>query len=80
MRKGWNVGVCWHATAAMSKETYSRPSDVIAVDGKVLIDGPDHIDIAMTPEAAAETGSRLIDQAARAAGQEREALTDYRPK
>lgn len=64
----------------MTQETYSRPSDVIAEDGKVLMDGPDNVNVAMTPEAAAETGARLIDQAARAAGQLREAQIDHRPK
>lgn len=33
---------------------YSDPSDVRAVDGAVEIDGPDHVDVAMTPEAAEE--------------------------
>ncbi len=34
----------------------------------------------MTPEAAFETGGRLIDEAAKAAGQERSKKIDYRPK
>ena len=53
----------------MSKETYSKPSDVVAEAGRVLVDGPDHVDVALTPEAALETGGRLIDKAAVAAGQ-----------
>ncbi|MCW3798194.1 hypothetical protein OMW55_10295 [Sphingomonas sp. BN140010] len=53
----------------MPDETYSKPSDVVAEEGKVLVDGPDHVHFAFTPEAAAETGARLIDQAAIASGQ-----------
>jgi hypothetical protein len=64
----------------MTKETYSKPSEVTAEDGRVLLDGPDGIDVAMTPEAALETGGRLIDEAARAAGQERSKRIDHRPK
>lgn len=64
----------------MTKETYSKPSEVTAEDGKVLVDGPDHVDVALTPEAALETADRLTDQAARAAGQEREKRFDHRPK
>ena len=62
------------------RETYSKPSEVIADDGRVLIDGPDHVDVALTPEAALETGGRLIDEAAKAAGQNREKEIDHKPK
>lgn len=55
----------------MNKETYTKPSEVVSDDGRVLIDGPDHVDVALTPDAALETGARLIDEAAKAAGQER---------
>lgn len=51
------------------KELYSKASDVSAKDGEVLVDGPDGVDVALTPEAAEETGNRLIDQAVTAAGQ-----------
>lgn len=61
-------------------KTYSKPSDVVAIDGKVLVDGPDSVDVALTPEAAEETGGRLIEQAAKAAGQQREKTIDHRPK
>ena len=61
-------------------KTYNKPSEVVAADGKVLIDGPDGVDIALTPEAAEETGARLIDQAAKAAGQAREKKIDHRPR
>lgn len=65
----------------MTKEqTYDKPSEVIADNGKVLVDGPDGVDVALTPDAALETAFRLTDEAARAAGQEREKKIDHRPK
>ncbi len=64
----------------MPKETYSKPTEVTSENGRVILDGPDGVDVAMTPEAALETGGRLIDQAAKAAGEEWEKMIDYRPK
>lgn len=43
--------------------TYSRPSDVVGSDGRVLVDGPDAVDVALTPEAADETAKRLAKAA-----------------
>jgi len=57
------------------REIYSDPSRVSAVDGAVEVDGPDAVDIAMTPEAAEETSERLADQSIKARGQRR--LKDY---
>lgn len=53
------------------REVYDEPSDVAAVDGCVTLDGPDAVDIAMTPEAAEETSDRLAEHAVKAAGQRR---------
>ena len=53
------------------REVYDQPSDVDAVDGCVTLDGPDSVDVAMTPEAADETSDRLAEHAAKAAGQRR---------
>ena len=64
----------------MTKGTYTKPSDVTADDGRVLVDGPDNVDVALTPEAALETANSLTDEAARAAGQEREKQIDHRPR
>jgi len=64
----------------MSRNTYSRPSDVSSEEGRVLLDGPDHVSIALTPEAALDLADRLTEHAAIAAGKRREALVDYRPK
>ena len=41
---------------------YDDPSSVAAVDGAVELDGPDAVDVAMTPEAAEETSERLAEQ------------------
>lgn len=60
----------------MDKNTiYDEPSRVSAVDGVVEIDGPDAVDVALTPEAAEETSERLLSGAVKAAGQRR--LRDY---
>jgi hypothetical protein len=50
---------------------YDDPSSVAAVDGAVELDGPDAVDVAMTPEAAEETSERLAEQASKARGQRR---------
>lgn len=63
----------------MEKKTYSKPSEVVAEDGRVLVDGPDAVDVALTPEAALETGDRLIDEATLAAAQNREKLARAKP-
>ena len=60
----------------MTKPTYDKPSEVASEGGKVLVDGPDHVDVALTPDAALETGGRLIDEAAKAAGQARAQAQD----
>lgn len=53
------------------KQLFGKASDVSSDDGQVLVDGPDGVDVALTPEAAEETGDRLIEHAASAAGQRR---------
>ena len=56
----------------MTKDkVYDEASTVTAEDGTVVVDGPDHVDVVVTPEAAVETGERLIEGAAHAAGQRR---------
>ena len=57
------------------KQLFDRPSDVDAKEGNVHVDGPDAVDVAMTPEAAEETSERLNDKALMARGQRR--LKDY---
>jgi hypothetical protein len=48
---------------------HDRPSIVTAEQGEVLIDGPDGLAAALTPDAAEETGHRLIHAATRARAQ-----------
>lgn len=51
------------------KTIYKDPSDVEAEDGIVSVDGPDHVDVKLTPDAAAETSHRLLRGAMKAQGQ-----------
>ena len=50
---------------------HEEASSVAAVDGAVQLDGPDAVDVAMTPEAAEETSDRLTSEAMKARGQRR---------
>lgn len=63
--------LCWVRLKAMSKDkTYNEPSEVEAKDGEVLVDGPDGIDVKLTPGAAIETSDRLLAAGAEAHGQQ----------
>ena len=46
--------------SAMDINPHDQPSDVIAEEGEVQVDGPDGLAIAFTPEAAEETSERLL--------------------
>jgi hypothetical protein len=52
-------------------EVYDEATTVTAKNGEVILDGPDGVDVKMTPEAAEETAENLIDEAVRARGQRR---------
>jgi hypothetical protein len=66
---------------AMTKEPiYSEPSEVNAVEGAVEVDGPDAVDVALSPEAAEETSERLLAEAFKARGQRRMKLYPHQPK
>ena len=54
-----------------NKELFDEPTEIQAVDGTVELDGPDGVDVAMTPEAAEETADRMFRASAEAAGQRR---------
>jgi hypothetical protein len=54
---------------AEGDEVYDDPSIVTAANGVVKATGPDSLDLSLTPQAAVETGARLIEAAARAQGQ-----------
>ncbi|KQS01522.1 hypothetical protein ASG11_17870 [Sphingomonas sp. Leaf357] len=45
----------------MQREVYSEPSDVEGYGGEVMVEGPDGVDVSLTPEAAIITGTRLIN-------------------
>ena len=42
---------------------HAQPSDVAAEEGEVLIEGPNGLALAMTPEAAEETARRMLQAA-----------------
>ena len=50
-------------------KTYDEPSSVKAEDGAVVLDGPDGVDVQMTPDAAVETSDRLFQSSLKAQGQ-----------
>jgi hypothetical protein len=50
-------------------DLYDEPTKVTARKGEVILDGPDGVDVKLTPEAARETSNRLWDGAAKAKGQ-----------
>jgi hypothetical protein len=65
----------------MEKRTiYRDASDVKAEEGVVEVDGPDDVDVAMTPEAAEETSDRLTSEAIKARGQRRLGRLIHRAK
>lgn len=50
------------------EKVYDTPSDVSVEGGNVSVEGPDGVDVLMTPEAALETSDRLLDGATEAHG------------
>jgi DNA-directed RNA polymerase subunit E'/Rpb7 len=52
---------------------YDEPTEVEAVEGVVVLDGPDGVAVLMTPDAALTTSHRLLDGAVTAQGQRVEA-------
>ncbi|WP_028969325.1 hypothetical protein [Sphingomonas sp. URHD0057] len=62
------------------RTVYHDPSEVKAVDGKVDVDGPDQVDVTLTPEAAEETSERLLQQSFKARGQTRLKNNAHRPQ
>jgi hypothetical protein len=50
-------------------QLYNEATKVSAKDGEVILDGPDGVDVKLTPEAANETSDRLLEGASEAAGQ-----------
>lgn len=58
-----------------SGQAHSVPSEVVAEAGDVIIDGPGGVALTLSPDAAEETGRRLL-QAADQARCQREAPRD----
>jgi hypothetical protein len=54
-----------------AQHAYNDPTKVTVVDGEVALDGPDGVGLSMTPQAARETGRRLIAAAEEAERQEK---------
>jgi hypothetical protein len=54
----------------MDDKVYDEATRVDAEDGKVVLDGPDGVDVTMTPDAALETSDRLLHGASQAMGQQ----------
>ena len=50
---------------------YDEATEVTAKDGEVILDGPDAVEVKVTPEAAEETADNLIEGAVEARGQRR---------
>ena len=59
---------------------YEEASECRAVGGAVEMEGPDHVHVAMTPEAAEETSERLLRASFEARGQKRLDRLPHRPK
>jgi hypothetical protein len=65
---------------AKKQPIHDEPSAVKAVDGKVEVDGPDAVDVTLSPEAAEETSERLLNQAFKARGQTRLKRNPHQPR
>ncbi len=50
-------------------KTYDEATKVTAEGGEVVLDGPDGVDVKLTPEAAEKTSDELLRGAMEAAGQ-----------
>lgn len=59
---------------------YDEATEVTAKDGDVILDGPDSVDVKITPEAAEETAENLIDGAVMARGQRRLKDLPHKPQ
>lgn len=59
---------------------YDEPTSVTADDGEVILDGPDGVDVKITPEAAEETADNLFHGAIKAAGQRRLKGLSHKPQ
>lgn len=54
----------------IDKTIYDEPSKIDADAGTVSVEGPDAVDIQLTPDAAAETSDRLLVGSMKGRGQQ----------
>ncbi|HZU52065.1 MAG TPA: hypothetical protein VE968_09350 [Sphingomicrobium sp.] len=59
---------------------YDDPSVVRAIDGCVHMEGPDDVDVLLSPDAAEETSDRLLAESLNARGQRRLQRYPHQPK
>ena len=58
---------------------YDEATVVTAEEGEVILDGPDHVDVKVTPEAAEQTADNLLEGAMVARGQRRLKDLSHKP-
>lgn len=59
---------------------YDEATEVTAKDGEVILDGPDAVDVKVTPEAAEQTADNLFEGAMKARGQRRLKDLAHKPR
>jgi osmotically-inducible protein OsmY len=64
----------------MKEKLYDKATEVSATNGEVLLDGPDGVDVKVTPEAAEQTADNLIEGAVKARGQRRLRNLPHKPQ
>lgn len=64
-----NLHRCFLGIMSDKGELYDEATKVSAENGEVILDGPDGVDVRLTPEAAQETSDNILEGAAEAAGQ-----------
>jgi osmotically-inducible protein OsmY len=64
----------------MKEKLNDKATEVSATNGEVLLDGPDGVDVKVTPEAAEQTADNLIEGAVKARGQRRLRNLPHKPQ
>jgi hypothetical protein len=76
-----NCGVLERVRGRMARDKlYDEATEVTADDGQVILDGPDAVDVKITPEAAEESADNLIEGAVLARGQRRLKDLPHKPE
>ena len=63
----------------LDDKLYDEATEVTARDGAVILDGPDGVDVQVTPEAAEQTADNLVEGAVKARGQRRLRNLPHKP-